>query len=44
MKVSDLCTLYNLQYSLGVGYFLPKTQNSTDRLGAALNLPARFRD
>lgn len=44
MKVSDLCTFYDLQYSLGVGYFLPKTENSAARLGVALKLPVRFRD
>lgn len=44
MKVSDLCILYDLQYSLGVRYFLPKTQNSIARLGVALNLPVRFRN
>lgn len=44
MKVSDLCTLYDLQYSLGVGHFLPKTQNSTSRLGVTLKLPVGFRN
>lgn len=44
MKGSDLCTLYNLQYSIGVGCFPLKTKNSTARLGVALKLPIRFRN